>query len=69
MRLDLYSNERLRERAGGGSCGVGYFQSMRVVCYYLRVNWKPNVVLLDKLKDAPGVVDGGRMLGENGIYY
>ena len=30
---------------------------------------KPQIVLLDKLKDAPGVVDSYRMLGKNGIYY
>ena len=26
-------------------------------------------MLLDKLKDVPGVADGDRMLVENGIYY
>ena len=31
---------------------------MGIVCYYLRVNQNRNVVLLDKLKDPPGVVDG-----------
>ena len=42
---------------------------MRVVYYNLRVSRKRNVVLLVKLKGAPGVVDGDRMLGKNGIYY
>ena len=42
---------------------------MRVVCYYPRVGRNHNVMLLVKLKDAPGVVDGDRMLGENGINY
>ena len=37
---------------------MGYFWSMDVVCYYLRVNQNCNVVFLDKLKDPPGVVDG-----------
>ena len=46
-----------------------FFWSLRVVCYYLRVSRNGNVVLLVKLKDAPGVVDGDRMLDENGIYY
>ena len=41
---------------------------MKVVCYNLRVSRKCNVLLLVKLKDTPGVVDGDRMLGENGIY-
>ena len=31
---------------------------MGVVCYYLRVNQNCNIVLLDKLKDPSGVVDG-----------
>ena len=26
-------------------------------------------MLLDELKEAPGVVDGDRILGKNGIYY
>ena len=39
-----------------------------MVCYYFRVSRKHNVVLLAKLKDAPGVLDGDRMLGKNGIY-
>ena len=34
---------------------------MGVVCYYLRVIQNGNVVLLDKLKDAPGVVVGDRV--------
>ena len=42
---------------------------MKVACYNLRVSQKRNFVLLVKLKDALGVVDGDRMLGENGIYY
>ena len=38
-----------------------YFRSMGVVCYYIGVsqNWK--VVLLDKLKGAPGVLGGDRV--------
>ena len=42
---------------------------MRVVCYYLTLSGNRNVVLLVKLKDAPGVADGDSMLGENDIYY
>ena len=42
---------------------------MRDVCYYFRVSQNDNIVLLAKLKDAPGVVDGDRMLGKNRIYY
>ena len=42
---------------------------MRVVCYYLTFSGNRNVVLLVKLKDAPGVTDGDSMLGENDIYY
>ena len=42
---------------------------MRVVYYNLRVSRKHNVVLLVKLKGAPGVVDGDKILGKNGIYY
>ena len=49
--------------------GVGDIRSMRVVCDSLRVSWKYNVVLLFKLKDASGVVDGDRVFGKNGIYY
>ena len=41
---------------------------MRVVFCYLRVSRNHNVVLLDELKDALGVVDADRMLRENGIY-
>ena len=40
-----------------------------MVCYYLRVSQNHNVVLLVELKDALGIVDGDKMLGENGIYY
>ena len=40
-----------------------------MVCYYPRVSRNRNVVLMVKLKDAPGVVDGDQMLGENGICY
>ena len=40
-----------------------------MVCYYLRVSQNCNVVLLVKLKDVTGVLDGDRvMLGKNGIY-
>ena len=42
---------------------------MRVVCYYLTLSGNHNVVLLVKVKDAPGVADGDSMLGKNGIYY
>ena len=42
---------------------------MRVVCYYLRISRNRNVVFLNKLKDAPSVVDGDKMLDKNGIYY
>ena len=56
------------EEVWGDPYGLGYLRSMRVVCYSLRVSWKCNVVLLVNLKDAPGVVDGDRVLGENGIY-
>ena len=42
---------------------------MRDVCYYFRVSQNDNIVLLAKLKDAPGVVDGDRMFGKNRIYY
>ena len=55
------------EGAWGDAYGVGYLQSMRVVCYSLRVSQKCNLVLLVKL--SPGVVDADRVLGENGIYY
>ena len=58
--------------SGGGSmgeaCGVGYFLSMRGVYYYLRVSQKRKFVFLVKLKHAPALVDGDRMLGENEIY-
>ena len=37
-----------------------YFWSIRVVCYYLRLSQNHNFVLLIKLKDAPGVVDGDK---------
>ena len=50
------------EGTGGDACGVGYFWSIRMVCYYLRVSRNCNTVLLVKLKDAPGVVDGDRIL-------
>ena len=53
----------------GDACGVGYFWSMGVVCCHLRLSRNHNVVLLDKIKDAPAVLDSDRMLGENGIYY
>ena len=78
LRLDLYSNgtllyisemgveARWGEGAWGDACWVGYFWSMRVVCYYLRVSWYRNVVLLVKLKDAPGAVDGDRCWAEMG---
>ena len=46
-----------------------YFRYKAVVFYYLRVNQNRNVVLLVKLKDAPAVVDGDRLLAKNGIYY
>ena len=39
-----------------------------MVCYYLRVTRNCSVVLLVKLKDVPGVLDGDRVLGKNGIY-
>ena len=39
-----------------------------MVCYYLRVSQNCRVVSLVKLEDAPGVVDGNRILGENRIY-
>ena len=42
---------------------------MGVFCCYLRLSRNHNVVLLDKLKDASGVLDSDRMLGENGINY
>ena len=48
---------------------MGYFRFMRVVCYHLRVRGNRNVVLLIKFKNAPGAVDGDRMLGKNGIYF
>ena len=57
------------EAENGDAYGVGHLRSMRVVCYSLRVNRKRNVVLLVKLKDAPGVVDWDRVLAKNGIYY
>ena len=47
---------------------MGYSWSMKVVCYNLRVSRKCNILLLVKLKDAPGFVDGDRTLGKNGIY-
>ena len=50
------------------ACRVGYFRSLTLVCYYLRVSRNHNIVLLLELKGAPGVVDGDRMLGKNGIY-
>ena len=37
-----------------------------MVCCYLRVTQKRNVVLLVKLKDVPGVLDGNRVLGKVG---
>ena len=48
---------------------VGYFRSLRMVCHYVRVSRNHNIVLLVKLKDASGVVDGDRMLGNNGVNY
>ena len=59
----LYISElgvEVRWWRGHGVFGVGYFRSMRVVCYYLGVSRNCNVVLLVKLKVVPGVVDGGR---------
>ena len=47
---------------------MGYFRSLTLVCYYFRVSRNHNIVLMLELKDAPGVVDGDRMLGKNGIY-
>ena len=37
-----------------------------MVCYHLRVTRNCNVVLLVKLKDVPGVLDGDRVLGKMG---
>ena len=37
-----------------------------MVCYYLRVTRNRNVVLLVKLEDVPGVLDGDRVLGKMG---
>ena len=51
------------------ACGVGSFWSMGVVYYYLRLSRNHNVAMLDNLNGFPGVVDGDRKLGENGIYY
>ena len=42
---------------------------MGVVYYYLRLSQNHNVAMLDNLNGFPGVVDGDRKLGENGIYY
>ena len=56
------------EGAWGDAYRVGYSWTLRLVCYYLRVSRNRNVVLLIKLKDAPGVIDGDRMLGKNRIY-
>ena len=41
---------------------------MRVFCYYLRASLNHSIVLLVKLKDATGGIDGDRMLSENGIF-
>ena len=57
------------ERAWGDACRVEFSWSLRMVSYYLRVSQNRNVVLLVKLKDASGIVDGDRMLGKNGIHY
>ena len=50
LMLNPYSNERLLyalemdvearwgRGAGSDACGVGYYWSMRVICYYLRVS-------------------------------
>ena len=46
-----------------------FSQSLRTACYYVRVSQNRNVVLLVKLNDATGIVDGDRMLGKNGIHY
>ena len=48
---------------------MGYFRSMGMVCCYLRVSQNRNVVLLEKPKDAPDVVDGDRILDKNGLCY
>ena len=50
--------------AGGNGCEVGYSWTLRMVCYYLRVTRNRNVVLLVKLKDVLGVLDGDRVLGK-----
>ena len=42
---------------------------MGVVYNYLGFSRKCNVAMLDNPNDFPGVVDGDRKLGENGIYY
>ena len=81
LRLDSYSNERLLyfsemgvearwgEGEWGDACGMGYFRSMGMVCCYLRISQNRNVVLLEKPKDAPDVVDGDRILDKNGLCY
>ena len=48
---------------------MGYFRSMGMVCCYLRVSQNRNVVLLEKPKDAPDVVDGDRILDKNRLCY
>ena len=40
-----------------------------MICCYFRVSRNHNILLLLKLKDAPGVADGDGILGENGIYF
>ena len=35
-----------------------------MVCFYLRVTQNRNVILLLKLKDVPGVLDGDQLLSE-----
>ena len=37
-----------------------------MVYYYLRITRNRNVVLLVKLKDVPGALDGDRVLGKMG---
>ena len=56
------------EGAWGDAYGVGIIGPWGWFAI-LRVTRKRNVVLLVKLTDAPRVVDGDRLLGENGICY
>ena len=67
-----FSKIGIKAHLGGhevDACRVGYSRTLRMVCYYLRVSQNCSVVLLVKLKDVIGVLDGDRVvLGKNEIY-